>query len=144
MNLTIREDYFVDIFGFAGVAENRDWAGTGLPLMNRMWQEVTDYALQHKGRNIWLYEPDYVIFTGLELASPPPPGSPLEHRKVHLPKYVYHKHIGHYSKIPTTFAAAKAEMEQQGIKTRLPYLEIYGHWTNDETRLETEMLWCID
>ena len=35
------------------------------------------------------------------------------------------------------------EMEEQGLKTCLPYLEIYGHWTPDETKLETGMLWCL-
>jgi hypothetical protein len=32
------------------------------------------------------------------------------------------------------------ELKIRGFDTCLPYVEIYGHWTNDETRLETELL----
>lgn len=30
-----------------------------------------------------------------------------------------------------------------GLETDLPYIEIYGHWTNEETKLETELLMCL-
>jgi hypothetical protein len=33
-----------------------------------------------------------------------------------------------------------AELEQQGYETTLPYIEIYRHWTADESKLETELL----
>lgn len=32
------------------------------------------------------------------------------------------------------------ELKNKGYETVLPYIEIYGHWTNDETKLETELL----
>jgi hypothetical protein len=31
----------------------------------------------------------------------------------------------------------------RGFETTLPYIEIYGHWTNDETKLETELLMSL-
>jgi hypothetical protein len=35
------------------------------------------------------------------------------------------------------------ELKKKGFETDLPYIEIYGHWTNDETKPETELLMCL-
>jgi len=37
----------------------------------------------------------------------------------------------------------RKELNNLGFETRLPYIEIYGHWINDETRLETELIMCL-
>lgn len=58
-------------------------------------------------------------------------------------KFQHYRHIGPYNKIPQAFASVSEEMKEAGVKTCLPYLEIYGHWMPDETKLETEMLWCL-
>ncbi|HVS95714.1 MAG TPA: hypothetical protein VHE54_04480 [Puia sp.] len=49
--------------------------------------------------------------------------------------------LGH--RIGEAGAKAKIELEEKGWRPRLPYLEIYGHWTGDEARLGTELLWSI-
>ena len=35
------------------------------------------------------------------------------------------------------------ELTKQGYEVILPYIEIYGHWTRDENKLETELLMCL-
>ena len=35
------------------------------------------------------------------------------------------------------------ELKNKSFETNLPYVEIYGHWTNDETKLETELLMSL-
>jgi hypothetical protein len=35
------------------------------------------------------------------------------------------------------------ELKENGFETDLPYIEVYGHWTNDETKLETELFMCL-
>jgi hypothetical protein len=37
----------------------------------------------------------------------------------------------------------KDEIKIKGFEASLPYVEIYGHWTNDESKLETELLMCL-
>ncbi len=32
------------------------------------------------------------------------------------------------------------KLKRKGLEPILPYIEIYGHWTNDESKLETELL----
>jgi len=36
-----------------------------------------------------------------------------------------------------------SELTKRGMEITLPYIEIYGHWTNDETKLETELIMCL-
>ena len=35
------------------------------------------------------------------------------------------------------------ELAGKGLYTTFPCIEIYGHWTNDETKLETELLMSL-
>ena len=112
-------------------------------LMDKMWKEVKSHHLDHKGMNIWVYEDNNSVFAGVELAAPPRLHTELELKKIHLPRYAYYKHIGSYGKIREIGSKVLNELNQKGIKTRLPYLEIYGHWTEDESQLETELLWCL-
>jgi hypothetical protein len=35
------------------------------------------------------------------------------------------------------------ELTKQGFEVILPYIEIYGHWTRDESKSETELLMCL-
>ena len=142
LSISIRKDFSVSVYGFSGVARE-DWAGTGKSLMDQLWQEVRSRRLPNDGINIWVYEEGSRLFAGVGLTTPPPADSPLESKTVLLPRYAYYKHIGPYDKIKTTCEAAREEFKKVGIQARLPYIEIYGHWTEDPSKLETELLWNI-
>jgi hypothetical protein len=143
LSITIRKDFSLSLFGFSGVAAWQDREGTGKHLMDQLWQEVRSRQLATDGINIWVYDEGSHLFTGVGLTAPPPAGSPLERKTVLLPRYAYYKHIGSYDKINATYEAAHAEFKKVGIRARLPYVEIYGHWTGDPSKLETELLWSI-
>jgi hypothetical protein len=143
LSISIRKDFHISLYGFSGVAARQDWASTGKNLMNQLWQEVRFLELPNKGINIWVYDEGYQLFTGIELMTPPPAGCPLESKTVSLPRYAYYKHIGPYSEMKTTYEAAREEFKKVGIRARLPYVEIYGHGTDDPLKLETELLWTI-
>lgn len=143
MNILIKENFRVNLYGASGFAINRNWSGTGMKLMDRMWALVRSRQLKNKGINVWVYEEQEKMFTGVELEELPPADSGLEEKTIHLPRYVYYKHIGPYDKIGESVTAVQRELQQRGIKTRWPYLEIYGHWIEDVSKLETELLWTI-
>jgi effector-binding domain-containing protein len=67
----------------------------------------------------------------------------LEHKSITLLKYAYYKHIGSYSLIKQAGQNMTDELKSKGYETILPYIEIYGHWTNDESKLETELLMSV-
>jgi len=50
----IHEPLSLYIYGFSGIAFNKDYAGTAFKLMDRMWQAVKANHLKNKGLNIWV------------------------------------------------------------------------------------------
>ncbi len=144
MNLEIiNEPLRLDIYGFSGIAINKDYAGTAFKLMGRMWQAVKSNNLKNKGLNIWVYEQDQRVFAGVELSDIPTQDTGLEQKSITLLKYASYKHVGPYNLIKQAGQKMKDELKRKGYKTTLPYIEIYGHWTNDETKLETELLMSL-
>ena len=108
-----------------------------------MWQTVTSNGLKHKGLNIWVYEQNENVFAGVELDDAPKHDTGLEHKSIVLIKYAYYKHIGPYNLIKQTGQEMAKELKDRGFETTFPYVEIYGHWTNDETKLATELIMCL-
>ena len=143
MDILIRENFNIELYGIPGVAVTRNWTETGMGLTNKLWQEVKSNNLKHLGINVWVYESGNKMFAGVGLKEPPSPGTLLELKKIHLPRYAYYKHVGPYDKIAATGSKVLEELNHKGITTSPPYLEIYGHWTEDVSKLETEMLWSI-
>ena len=133
----------LDVYGFSGIAINKDYAGTAFRLMDKMWQTVKANSLENKGRNIWVYEENEMVFAGVELNHTPGQVIGLEHKNIFLTRYAYYKHIGPYSLLKQSGQFMRDEIKNRGFEIVLPYIEIYGHWTNDETKLETELLMAI-
>jgi predicted transcriptional regulator YdeE len=129
--------------GFSGTAINKDYAGTAFKLMDRMWKLVKGNNLENKGLNIWVYEANENVFAGVELNEVPPESIGLEQKNIALANYAYYKHIGPYSLIKQSAQNMRDELKSRGLETTLPYIEIYGHWSNDESKLETELLMCL-
>lgn len=139
----INKPFRLNLHGFSGAAINKDYANTAFRLMDKMWQAVKGNNLKNRGLNVWVYEPGEMVFAGVELEETPAPVIGLEQKSILLTKYAYSKHIGPYSRIKETGKMMTDELKRQGIETELPYIEIYGHWTNDETKLETELLMSL-
>jgi len=139
----INKPFRINIFGFSGVTIDKDYAGTAFRLMDKMWQIVKSNNLKNKGINIWVYEPNEKVFAGVELEEIPNHSLGLEQKEINLIKYAYYKHIGPYNLIKRAGQNMTDELKSKGFETSLPYIEIYGHWTNDETKLETELLMSL-
>lgn len=133
----------LNVSGFSGTAMNKDYAGTAFKLMDKMWPIIKSTGLKHKGQNIWVYEPNDQVFAGVELEDPAQINTGLELKQISLPKYGYYKHIGPYHLIKQAGNQMRNELKSQGFEIVLPYIELYGHWTNDETKLETTLIMAI-
>ena len=139
----IHKNLTLDIYGFSGIAINKDYAGTAFRLMDKMWQTVKAKELKTKRINIWVYEPNDKVFAGVEFYDSPNHDKELEHKVVNLLKYAYYKHVGPYNLLKQAGQNMRNELKDKGFEASFPYVEIYGHWTNDETKLETELLMCL-
>jgi predicted transcriptional regulator YdeE len=136
----IHKNLTLDIYGFSGIAVNKDYAGAAFKLMDKMWQTIKAKELKNKGINIWVYEPNENVFAGVELYDSPGYDTGMEHKVVDFTKYAYYKHIGPYNLIKQVGQNMRDELKINGFEAIFPYVEIYGHWANDETKLETELL----
>jgi predicted transcriptional regulator YdeE len=141
MNVEIIEKPLsLTVYGYSGIAVNKNYAATAFKLSDRMWQTVKSNNLKNKGLNIWVYEQHETVFAGVELNEVPKQNIGLEQKSITLLKYAYYKLIGPYHLIKQTVQNITDDVKRKGFQTNLPYIEIYGHWTNDETKLETELL----
>ena len=93
--------------------------------------------------NIWVYEPGDKVFAGVELDNSADSEYGLEVMKINIEKYAYYKHIGSYNLIKQAGRNMTNELNKQGYEIVLPYIEIYGHWASDESKLETELIMCL-
>jgi hypothetical protein len=139
----IEKPLCMTLYGFSGTATNKNYAATAFKLSDRMWQTVKSNNLKNKGLNIWVYEQNENVFAGVELIDIPNQDTGLEQKTITIIKYAYYKYIGPYNLLKQAGQNINDEVKKLGFETGLPYIEIYGHWTNDETKLETELIYCI-
>lgn len=112
-----------------------------MSLLNRVWPVVKSNAIPHDGINRVIYDEGCTVFAGVILgpgAEAIPASATLERKTVRLTRYAVWKHIGPYHLIGATAAAMTKALEAAGHRTGWPMVEVYGHWTNDESKLETE------
>lgn len=144
MNLKIiNEPLRIEIYCFSGIAIKRDYAGTAFKLMDKMWKIVKDNNIKNKGLNIWVYDQDERVFVGVELIDIPKQDTELEYKSITLLKYATYKHFGSYHLIKQAVENMTDELKNKGYETSLPYIEIYGHWTNEESKLDTQLLMSL-
>ena len=129
----------LEVFGFSGTAINKQYATKVFELMDKMWKLVKGNQLKNKGKNIWVYDANDMVFAGVELEEGEN-GNGLEKTSIHLTRYAYFKHIGPYQLIQQSGQKMNSELIEKGLRTNSPYIEIYGHWTADESKLETELI----
>ena len=131
------------IYGFSGITTNNDYVGTVFKLSGKVWQTLKENDIKNKGKNIWVYESNDKVFAGVELDNISATSNLLEQKSIVLTKYAYYKHIGSYSLLKQVGTDMRNELKRKGFETALPYIEIYGHWTNDESKCETGLLICL-
>jgi effector-binding domain-containing protein len=140
----IIKNFQLDIYGFGGIATNKDYTGAAFKLSGKMWEVIKTNGVKNKGLNIWVYENADKVFAGVELENHTDSNNyGLEEKKINLEKYAYYKHIGPYNLIKKKEQNMINELTKQGFEIILPNIEIYGHWTRDENKLETELLMCL-
>ncbi len=139
----IDKPFNVTLHGFSGKVLNKNYAGTGKPLMDATWKEIKSNGIKNKGINYWVYDRNDMLFTGVELEQDIQAEVKLESKTIDLSKYAYWKHIGPYTKLKDAYNGMHSELEKRNLNFYYPFLEIYGHWTNDETKLETEIIFSL-
>lgn len=128
------------LYGFSKLHDqNKPFSATIFELLDQVWEEVRNKKLSHTGINHVVYENGHHMFAGIELISPPEGDSSLEKKIIHFQKYAFRRHIGPYSKLDESYQEIRSLVENSGEALELPLIEVYGHWTEDESKLETDI-----
>lgn len=113
-----------------------------ISLLNRVWPVLKGNSIPNDGINRVVYEGDRTVFAGVVLnagAETMPAVVSLEHKTVRLTRYAVWKHVGPYQLISAACAAMNKALKAAGHQTDWPMVEVYGHWSSDESKLETEI-----
>lgn len=115
-----------------------------MALLGRVWPAIKGHAIPNDGITRVVYDSEAgqcIVFAGVVLA----PGADalaaaagLERKTVRLTRYAVWKHIGPYRLLPATGEQMTRALQAQGLRTSSPMVEVYGHWYEEESRLETE------
>lgn len=65
-------------------------------------------------------------------------------RRLHLGGHAVFRHVGPYRLLGEAHRQMREEMAKQGLKPAPPHVEIYGHWGDDESKLETEIVYGME
>ncbi|OWK45531.1 GyrI-like domain-containing protein [Fimbriiglobus ruber] len=143
MNIEIVEEAVrFHLYGIGGVVENKPYGEVGFRLMNELWQVVKSTNTPTTGINHWVYLSDGRMFVGVELRNPQPLSipDPLEPLEFELERHMKHVHVGPYQALPQKWKELKAELATRGEVIGSPSLEVYGHYCDDPSKLETTIL----
>ena len=132
------------LYGVSGHVEGKHYGVTGQRLMDVLWKEIGAKGLKHKGINHWVYEDGEMLFTGVELEGPVGSECELVRKEVIVPQYAYGKHIGPISELGAVYEGIYEALRSRGLQPCYPSIEIYGHWTEDESKMETEIVVAIE
>lgn len=109
-------------------------------LLDRVWPLIKQHQIANRGLNHVVYGPNDDVFAGVEADVADPAAVGLERREVQLDRYAFVKHVGPYSGLPAACEALHKWIQSQGLRSIQPLIEKYGHWCDDESKLETELI----
>lgn len=141
----VQQPKTLTLYGFwTAHDENRTRGGEMMELLGKVWAEVRDKKLANTGINHAVYGCGDIVFSGLELKSPDELQTSLVKKEFTFTRYAYWKHVGPYSELANAYKRIHAEITDLGHTATCPSMEIYGHWTADESKLVTEIFISVE
>lgn len=114
-----------------------------IALLNRVWPVIKGAGIKNDGINRVVYDADGTVFAGVIADGADPQALGLERKHVQLTQYAYCKHIGPYRLLHQACDAMNQNVKARGYRTTWPMVEVYGHWSDDESKLETDLFMAV-
>ena len=135
-------------FKLSGVAKTHDPAKSYndelFELLDVVWESVKSRNIPTTGINHVVYGDLGKLFVGVVISIPGMTPPELSVREIVLKRYAYYKHVGPYDELPQVNKEMREEIERLGLVRKSPLIEIYGHWTEDPAKLETELIFALE
>jgi effector-binding domain-containing protein len=132
-----------------GRARRENLLEVAFPLADKAWEFIREHPeIPQPGINIWLYLPEgtgeeFTVKVGAEVHKTFDSTGPVVCSQTPGGNVVRTLHVGPYSGIPNAHQAIRAWCKEQQFPLAGPNWEVYGHWEEDESRLETEILYLL-
>ncbi len=137
MSIEIRtEPIEFNLHGVSGDVPAHNYAKAGFKLMDSLWPVIKENGIKTTGINYWFYNGATRLSTCVELVDA---SDLFEHIPVRFEEYAYYKHVGPYDRLSEAYAAMKAEIAARGLPQNGLSMERYGDWTDDSSKLETDI-----
>jgi hypothetical protein len=139
MSVEIRDETIsFTLFGVSGDVPDRNYAQAGFKLMDQLWPVIKEKGIKTTGINYWVYHGCDRMSTCVELLNND--GADLFQRvPVEMERCAYYKHIGPYDRLGDAYAAINKEIAARHLSSSGLSVERYGDWTDDPSKLETEI-----
>jgi effector-binding domain-containing protein len=130
-----------------GVAKIHDQAKSYgdelVELLNVVWESVKSRGIPTTGINYAVYGDQGEVFAGVVMRMPEIMPDGLSARVILLERHAYFKYVGPYEGLPRAHKEMREEFERLGLTRKSPLIEVYGHWTEDPAKLETELIYAF-
>jgi effector-binding domain-containing protein len=131
----------------SGVAKTHDPAKSYgdelIELLDVVWKSVKSRSIPTTGINHVVYGDQGEVFAGVVITASGVMPDELEAREIVVKRYAYYKYVGSYSGLPGAHKEMVGEIDRLGLVRKAPLIEIYGHWTEDPEKLETELIYAL-
>jgi effector-binding domain-containing protein len=118
-----------------------------MPALDELWGALRPAGVQ-TGHNLIIYRDagggQFDMDIGVQVA----PGTALDHATIQLSstpsgRTAHTLHRGPYDGLPAAYDAIRAWAQTQGLTLSGTAWEIYGDWTDDQSKLETDVYYLL-
>ncbi|MDQ1402267.1 MAG: hypothetical protein QOG03_583 [Actinomycetota bacterium] len=126
-----------------------DMAGlptTIITLLDQVYAGLEATGARQQGQNIVLYVyggDTFAVEAGVQVDGPFVSDGPVVPSVLPGGRVARTRHVGPYGELHQAHVAVQRWCEQQGETLAGPNWEIYGDWNDDESKLETEVLYLL-
>ncbi len=132
------------LFGLAAAHDPAKSYGQELiGLLDTIWRTVREGGYATTGINHALYAQNGDLFAGVEPADDTVVLPGLLLREISIGRYAFYRHTGPYRGIGAAHERVIAEIRARGLAQAWPVIEVYGHWTEDEAKLVTDLIYPL-
>lgn len=112
-----------------------------------VWNFIKATNITPRGRNVAVYRPtntpEFALEIGVEVGAGAAGGGEVALSSTPSGEAVTAAHIGPYSMLKNAHAAVQAWCAANNRQIAGPSWEVYGHWTDDESKLRTDVFYLL-
>lgn len=133
-----------------GHARRDNLLEVAFPLADQVWAFLKEHTeIPQPGTNIWIYRSDgsedgFQVEAGAEVFAAFESSGSVSCSQTPSGSVARAMHVGPYSGIPDAHQVVREWCALNGHALAGPNWEVYGHWNEDESKLETEVFHLLE